>query len=85
MFPLQAILADHWVKSAVHYEDALATLGASNLFERQGIDILTMAFDLPVLDIPYMRVCKVGAFVRCTVYASEAAQGNHRRAIDKKF
>ena len=28
MFPLQAILADHWVKSAVHYEDALATSGA---------------------------------------------------------
>ncbi len=46
MFPLQAILADHWVKSAVHYEDALATSGAYNLFERQSIDILTMAFNL---------------------------------------
>ena len=85
MFPLQAILADHWVKSAVHYEDALATSGASNLFERQGIDVLTVAFDFPVLDIPYMRVCNVGTFVGCTVYASEAAQGNYRRAIGKKF
>jgi len=47
---------------------------ASNLFERQGIDVLTMAFDFPVLDIPYMRICKIGAFVRCTVYASEATQ-----------
>ena len=56
------------------HEDALAALGASNLFERQGIDVLTMAFDFPVLDIPYMRVCKVSAFVRYTVYASEAAQ-----------
>jgi len=46
MFPLQAILADHWVKSAVHYEDALATSDASSLFERQGIDILTMALNL---------------------------------------
>ena len=53
--------------SVVRHEDALATLGASNLFKRQGIDVLTMAFDFPVLDIPYMRVCKVGAFVRCTV------------------
>jgi hypothetical protein len=60
--------------SVVLHEDALAALGASNLFERQGIYVLTMAFDFPVLDIPYMRVCKVGAFVRCTVYASETAQ-----------
>jgi hypothetical protein len=58
----------------VRHEDALAALGASNLFECQGIDVLTMAFDFPVLDIPYMRVGKVGAFVRCTVYASEVAQ-----------
>ena len=32
-------------------------LGASNLFKRQGIDVLAMAFDFPVLDIPHMRVC----------------------------
>ena len=58
----------------VRHEGTLAALGVSDLFERQGIDVLTMAFDFLVLDIPYMRVCKVGAFVRCTVYASEAAQ-----------
>ena len=54
-------------------EDAPAALGASNLFERQSIYVLAMAFNFPVLDVPYMRVCKVGAFVRCTVYTSEAA------------
>ena len=52
---------------AVLHEDAPAALGASNLFERQSIDVLTMAFDFPVLDIPHMRVCNVGAFVICTV------------------
>ena len=61
-------------RSVVRHESTLAALGASHSFERQGVDVLTMAFDFPVLDIPYMRVCKVGAFVRCTVYASEAAQ-----------
>jgi hypothetical protein len=58
----------------VRHENTLAALWASNSFERQGVDVLTMAFDFPVLDIPYMRVCQVGAFVGCTVYASEAAQ-----------
>ena len=57
----------------MRHEGALAALGASDLFERQSIDVLTMAFNFPVLDVPYMRVCKVGAFVRCTVYASETA------------
>ena len=61
-------------RSVVRHEAALAALGASNLFERQGIDVLTVTFDFPVPDIPYMRVCKVSAFVRCTVYAREAAQ-----------
>jgi hypothetical protein len=58
----------------VRHDGALVALGAFNLIERQGIDVLTMAFDFPVLDIPHMRVCKIGAFVRCEVYAGEAAQ-----------
>jgi hypothetical protein len=58
----------------VRLHHALPALWVSHLFDGQGIDVLTMAFDLPILDIPYMRVRKVGAFVRCTVYASEAAQ-----------
>jgi hypothetical protein len=61
-------------RSVLRDEDAPAALGASSLFKRQGIDVLTVAFDFPVLDIPYMRVCNVGTFVRGTVYASEAAQ-----------
>jgi hypothetical protein len=36
---------------------ALTSLGAPNCFERQSVDVLAMAFDLPVLDIPYVRVC----------------------------
>jgi hypothetical protein len=75
MFLLRVLLPEASGKGrVVRHEDALAALGASDLFKRQGIDVLTMALDLPALDIPYMRVCKVGAFVRCTVYASEAAQ-----------
>jgi hypothetical protein len=75
MFLLRTLLPEASRKGrVVRHEGALAALGASNLFERQGIDVLTMAFDFPVLNIPYMRVCQVGAFVRCTVYASEAAQ-----------
>ena len=75
MFLLRTLLPEASSKGSVaRHEDALAGLGASNSFERQGIDVLTMAFDFPVPDIPYMRVCKISAFVRCTVYASEAAQ-----------
>ena len=64
---------------------ALTLLGAPNCFERQRVDVLAMAFDLPVLDIPYMRVCNIDAFVCCTMHACKAAQRRDRRAIDKEL
>jgi hypothetical protein len=58
----------------VRLHHALPALWVSHLFDGQGIDVLTMAFDLPVPNIPNVRVCNVSMFVRCTVYASEPTQ-----------